>query len=318
VRSPARSAIALLALAGAATGVLWQLRGGEGPAGPATRSAVLVVVRLPSGPLVAAVASGGERSGSAIAIPTTSAVTVPGQGQSTVAEAAALPGAPAAAAMSNLLGVWIPHYAMMDASTLAARVDREGGLSLFEKHLDGRGVVSALGERGRSATWLEVMRALLWSADPWRPTDFTDVDHPATVDELLTSVGRPRVTPLPTSRVPGGVPQIDDARAQAILGAFGRTTSAPTPVVVLNGGGVPSVGQSAAAQLIPAGFRIVDSGNASSFGYRTTLVVASTEDDRAFAERAQAALGVGRVSVAGAPTGLASVTIVLGKDYRPA
>jgi hypothetical protein len=67
--------------------------------------------------------------------------------------------------------------------------------------------------------------------------------------------------------------------------------------------------------LIPAGFRIVVSENAATFDHRRTLVVASSPDDGAAAERAQAALGVGTVSVSGAATGVGDVTIVVGKDF---
>jgi LytR cell envelope-related transcriptional attenuator len=320
VRNPVRTVVALVALAGAATGLAWQLeRGGaDASARLPGRSELLVVVRLPSGPLVAAIVAGGDRNGAAITIPPSAMLTIPGQGQATVAEAAALPGPPAAAAISNLLGVWIPHYAITDGTTLAARIDREGGLSLFEQRLSGRGVLSALEEPGRLTTWREVLRALLWGADPWRASDFTDADDPALAGRLMTAVGRVAVTPLPTSRVPGGLLQIDDATSTPVLRAFGRATASPVPVVVLNGSGVPGVGEAAAARLIPAGFRVVDSGNASSFGHPRTLVVANTVEDRPLAERAQAALGVGSVSVAGVPSGLSAVTIVLGKDYRPA
>ena len=39
-------------------------------------------------------------------------------------------------------------------------------------------------------------------------------------------------------------------------------------------------------------------------------------EDRDAAEGAQAALGVGNVSVSGAPTGVGDVTIVVGKDFE--
>jgi LytR cell envelope-related transcriptional attenuator len=320
MRSSLRTVLALVALAGAATGLAWQVQRDHTDASvpPVARSSVLVVVRLPTGPLVAVIAAGGDAPGAVVTIPPSTPVTIPGQGQATVADAVALPGPPAAAAISNLLGVWIPHYAITDGTRLAARIDREGGLMVFDERLSGRGVLSALAGTARLTTWREVLRALLWDADPWRAGDFTDADDPALAARLVTAVGRVEVTPLPTSRVPGGALQIDDARAAPMLRPFGRRAATPVPVVVLNGSGVPGVGQDAAVRLIPAGFRIVESDNASSFGHPTTLVVANTADDQQLAERAQAALGVGRVSVAGVPSGLSSVTIVLGKDFRPA
>jgi hypothetical protein len=332
MRSSLRTVIALVALAGAATGLAWQVQRDHTDASvlPVARSSALVVVRLPTGPLVAVIAAGGDAPGAVVTIPPSTPLTIPGQGQATVADAAALPGPPAAAAISNLLGVWIPHYAITDGTKLAARIDREGGLMLFEERLSGRGVMSALGGTARLTTWREVLRALLWDADPWRAGDFTEADDPALVARVVTAVGRVEVTALPTSRVPGGALQIDDAKAASMLRPFGRRAATPVPVVVLNGSGVPGGGQGtarprvsagverAAARLIPAGFRIVESDNASSFGHPTTLVVANTVDEQQLAGRAQAALGVGRVSVAGAPSGLSAVTIVLGKDFPPA
>ncbi len=320
MRTPVRSVIALVALAAAATSVAWRFQRGHTDVSPepVVRSSVLLIVRLPSGPLLAAIAAGGHEPGAVVTIPPSTPLTIPGQGQATVADAAALPGPPAAAAISNLLGVWIPHYAITDGTGLAARIDREGGLALFEQRLSGRGVLSALDDPGRLATWLEVLRALLWDGDPWHSGDFTDADDPALAARLLTAARRVEATPLPTSRIPGGALQIDDVKAATMLGAFGHGAATPVPVVVLNGSGVPGVGQDAAARLIPAGFRIVESGNASSFGHPTTLVVANTVDEQRLAERAQAALGVGRVSVAGVPSGLSPVTIVLGKDFEPA
>jgi LytR cell envelope-related transcriptional attenuator len=320
MRSSLRTVIALVALAGAATGLAWQVQRDHTDASilPVARSSVLVVVRLPTGPLVAVIAAGGDAPGAVVTIPPSTPLTIPGQGQATVADAASLPGPPAAAAISNLLGVWIPHYAITDGTKLAARIDREGGLMLFEERLSGRGVLSALGGTARLTTWREVLRALLWDADPWRAGDFTEADDPALVARVVTAVGRVEVTALPTSRVPGGALQIDDAKAASMLLPFGRRAATPVPVVVLNGSGVPGLGQDAAARLIPAGFRIVESDNASSFGHPTTLVVANTVDEQQLAARAQAALGVGRVSVAGVPSGLSAVTIVLGKDFPPA
>jgi LytR cell envelope-related transcriptional attenuator len=314
-----RPVVALLALGAAATGLLFQVQrwGSSADATPVERSSVLLVVRLPAGPLMAAVAAGGGRPGTAVTVPPSVTLTVPGQGDGTAADAAQLPGPPAVAAASNLLGVWIPHYAITDGIQLAERIDREGGLSLFGERVSGRGVLSALAAPGRLATWREVVRALLWTPDPWRAQDFTDTDDVAAVERLLSAAGQVEVTPLPTHRIPGGLLEIDDRAAAAALAPFGRRASEPIPVIVLNGSGLPGVGQVAAERLIPAGFRIVSSGNASAFDHKVTLVVASGPDEQGLAVRAQAALGVGRVSVAGVPSGLASVTIVLGKDFAP-
>lgn len=311
---------ALLALAAVATGMLLQAdRSGPdaAAAGPDERSAVVLVLELPSGPLIAAVASGGGRAPSAIAIPAAVTLTIPGQGVGNAGEAALLPGPAAVTAISNLLGVWVPHYAFTDGRHLAAAVDRAGGIDVFGERLDGRGVLGALGAAGRLATWREVLRSVLSSVGTWRVTDLTQSDDGVGATHTLRAAAGVEVGSLPTSRASGGLMQIDGgATASVVADEFGGSGSEPVPVIVLNGNGAPGVGQAAAEALIPAGFRIVASGNASSFGHRVTLVVASAPEDQALAERAQEALGVGRVSEAGAPSGLADVTIVLGKDFE--
>lgn len=104
--------------------------------------------------------------------------------------------------------------------------------------------------------------------------------------------------------------------AHLVAELFGEPDRLPTAVIVLNGTGAPGVGESVAAHLIPAGFRVVVSQNASSFDHADTLVVANTADLRPVAERVRRLLGVGSVSVAGVPSGLGDVTIVVGRDYR--
>jgi hypothetical protein len=313
--------VALLALVGLGTGVWWQLGSSGSNAEPAwatiPRASLLLVVQLPNGPLAAAIAAGGDRPGVAIVVPPSAILTVPGQGDSTVADAVALPGPPAAAAISNLLGVWIDHYAITDSEHLIARIDREGGLAVFGERVSGRGVLSALGAPGRLATWREVVRALVWTRHPWRPADFADTDDASAAEAVLNAAGNVGVAALPTSRIPGGALEIDDAKAAAPLRAFGRAAAEPVPVVVLDGSGLPDVGRAAAERLIPAGFRIVSSGNASTLDHDRTLVVANGADVQDLAERARRSLGVGRVSVSAVPSGLAAVTIVLGKDFQP-
>ncbi len=77
------------------------------------------------------------------------------------------------------------------------------------------------------------------------------------------------------------------------------------------------LGGRAAERLIPAGFRVIATGNASSFDYAETLLATNGPEDRATADRAQEALGVGRVSVSAVPSGLADGAIVPGKDFGP-
>jgi hypothetical protein len=313
----ARTIVALFALVAVAASLVLQVdrAGSSGETTSVARSSVLLIVRLQDGPMAAAVAAGGDRPGAAIALPSSVSLTIPGQGEATVAQAATLPGPEAIAAVSNLLGVWISHYAITEGARLAERIDREGGLSVSGERMSGGEVVAALGEPDAVAAWREILGALLRDTGPWRADDVSEADDAVTVERLLSSAGEAPVTTLSTIEVPGGLSRIDDAGAAATLRAFGREAR-PIPAIVLNGNGVPGVGQDAAALLIPAGFRIASSGNASSFDHPVTLVVANRAEDQPAAERARAALGLGSVSVAAVPSGLASVTIVLGRDFH--
>jgi len=88
------------------------------------------------------------------------------------------------------------------------------------------------------------------------------------------------------------------------------------PVVVLNGSGLPGVGELVAERLIPEGFRVVVSENAASFDHDVTAIVVADEADRPLAERVRDSLGVGEVQVGGPASGLADVTVVVGRDLQ--
>ena len=86
------------------------------------------------------------------------------------------------------------------------------------------------------------------------------------------------------------------------------------PVIVLNGNGVPGIGEAVAEKLLPSGFRMAVSQNASDFDHPETLIVVGSPDDVALAERVRDLLGVGSVSVS-VGSGIAPVTVVIGKDF---
>jgi hypothetical protein len=85
-------------------------------------------------------------------------------------------------------------------------------------------------------------------------------------------------------------------------------------VIVLNGSGLPGVGELVAEQIVPDGFRVVVSQNAANFDHDETLVVVGSADDVALGERVRDLLGTGSVNVSVA-SGIAPVTIVVGKDF---
>jgi polyisoprenyl-teichoic acid--peptidoglycan teichoic acid transferase len=91
-------------------------------------------------------------------------------------------------------------------------------------------------------------------------------------------------------------------------------------VQILNGNGVPGIGQAVGDRLVPKGFRIVLNQNARRFDYATTQIVVYSDSSkaRALGDEIRAALGVGEVVVSRQSQSLVDVTIVVGKDFVPA
>jgi hypothetical protein len=123
------------------------------------------------------------------------------------------------------------------------------------------------------------------------------------------------ITTFPTTFVTGRTHVPDYELLDALMVSRFGTPGAPVPVLVQNGAGPPGLGADVAALIVPKGFRIVLSQNADDFDHRTTEVVASGESHVVDADRAQKALGVGVLGVTEVPSGLADVTIVIGKDF---
>lgn len=88
-------------------------------------------------------------------------------------------------------------------------------------------------------------------------------------------------------------------------------------VQILNGNGVPGIGEKVAERLSGENFRVILSGNARTLDYRRTLIVTydSSEKGQAVAERARDLIGVGEVQVSGQGQGIVDLTIVVGKDF---
>jgi len=127
--------------------------------------------------------------------------------------------------------------------------------------------------------------------------------------------GETRVEIMPSEVVGGSIlsvaqPDLDDLMTEL----YGATP--PQRAEVRNGNGSPGVGGDVAAQLIPAGFRIVLSENADTFDYKTTEVIANGTDNETEAAAALDAIGVGKITVSQVPSGLADVSVTVGQDYH--
>lgn len=131
------------------------------------------------------------------------------------------------------------------------------------------------------------------------------------------------LTTLPVEQVSVGGSELYSVDQEEVRALLADILSGIAPagdevkVQVLNGNGVPGIGQEVAERLIGAGFRVVLTGNAPRLNYEKTLVV--TYDDspeaQAVADRARELIGVGTVQVSAQQQGIVDLTIVIGKDY---
>jgi polyisoprenyl-teichoic acid--peptidoglycan teichoic acid transferase len=86
---------------------------------------------------------------------------------------------------------------------------------------------------------------------------------------------------------------------------------------VLNGNGVPGVGEQVAARLLDGGYRILVTGNAGSFDYETTRIIVHDDTDEQFAaaQDIQQRLGTGVIERSGTPQSVGDITIIVGADF---
>jgi hypothetical protein len=287
------------------------------PTAPAASGLALLVVRTEQGPLPAVVGSTGFGTTGALLIPPGILLVVPGQGESTVGDAVELPSREAATAVANLLGVWIEDHATIDTGRLEAIANETDGVEIGGDAANGQDVADMLAEPGAGGvSGLQIALEALLSADvAWAPTDLAEADHPGTVVRALSAAAGSNVATLQADEVASGVLRASpDQVTEALVEAFGGPATEAVPVIVLNGNGVPGIGEAVAERIIPGGFRVAVSQNASNFDHAETLIVVGSPDDVALAERVRDLLGVGSVSVS-VGSGIAPVTIVVGKDF---
>jgi LytR cell envelope-related transcriptional attenuator len=300
------------------------------PPEESTVAAVALSVTDAGHALLAAIAAGPRPS--VIALPPGVTVVLPGQGEVRTDEVSSLTGPSVQVGLSNVLGVWIDHYAVMNLNALGGVVDRAGGIQPDlpdsvtidgvevgpgPTPLDGHGVGVLLAEEvpDSFARWRSVLVALLDERPSLLPSDLAEVDDPGGVQTIFQGAGNAKLLGFPIESIAGAARVPGYEALDAILSrAWG--SAAPTPVILQNGSGVPGVGEEAARLLIPEGFRIALSQNANTFDHATTEIVAQGEDALPAAKRAHRALGVGQVGVTDIPSGIGDITIVVGKDFR--
>ncbi|MET0801394.1 MAG: LCP family protein [Actinomycetota bacterium] len=330
------------ALVVAATGLWLVRRGDEGAAAttdggsddPSTPSETrLLALQVEGGPapLLAVIGAPGTETPIVMPVPAELTIVVPGQGETSAPGVAALPGDSMRVALSNMTGVWIHDFAVLSLRELAVMIDAGGGASVTlpssyptENGVLGPGDVTLSGPQAKAflagatddagVRWEILLGGMLERSLSLPSVSSIETDDADAVSETLAAAQGAEVFDIPTEPVTGDViipvyPILDE-RLTTALG-----TPAPVPTIVQNGSGEPGVGEAVAASIIPAGFRVVLSQNAQSFDVATTNIFANGVDHEADANRAKAALGVGRVRVSQVPSGVGDITIVVGKDF---
>ena len=284
---------------------------------PAPSGLALIVVATEHGLLPAVVGTTGFGTTGALVISPGTLLVVPGQGESTVGDAVELPPRQAATALGNLLGVWIEDHATIDTGRLEAIANETDGVEIGGDAANGQDVADMLAEPGAAGvSGLQIALEALLSADvAWAPSDLAEAERPGTVVRALSAAAGSNVATLQADEVASGILRASpDQVTEALVEAFGGPATAAVPVIVLNGNGVPGIGEAVAERIIPGGFRVAVSQNASDFDHPETRIVVGSPDDAALAERVRDLLGVGSVSVS-VGSGIAPVTIVVGKDF---
>lgn len=123
-------------------------------------------------------------------------------------------------------------------------------------------------------------------------------------------IDRSRVDELVAERLAGS--QVGE-RSEAGERGVGRDLQ------ILNGSGEPGIGQQVAGRLVPAGFRVVLTGNAATFDRQRTRILVYSEDprQRRIAREVRDLLGVGVIQRSPVSQSVVDLTVVVGEDFPP-
>lgn len=88
-------------------------------------------------------------------------------------------------------------------------------------------------------------------------------------------------------------------------------------VDILNGNGIPGIGQAVASKLDPAEFQVVNNANADNFEHPDTVILIYDTGNEMVnnARKITKALGLGRIEARPPNQDVVDITIVVGKDY---
>ena len=155
-------------------------------------------------------------------------------------------------------------------------------------------------------------------------SDASPTDHAQFFTGLARLPGTERtLANLPVEQVSVGGDELYDVDKDQVAAFISETIGSVEPledeirVQILNGNGVPGIGQEVAEKLVGEGYRVLLSGNAQRLDYFKTRIVTydSSEGGLDAAERARELLGVGEVQISSQGQGIVDLTVVVGRDF---
>jgi hypothetical protein len=327
-------ALAFAVGAAGAAGVLFfrqdeqtaELSPGGAPVGEQSVVAWTVWNETPPGAaFVAILGSGGGREPVALGVPTYTVVSIPGHGLGTVADAARTGDADlVSTTVQNLVQVPLDAAVVTTATDLRGLVDRAGGIDVGSEHFTGRQAAAYLfkgpeeSPELRFLRWQEIVAGILAAVEA-RPDALQGI-IPVEAAPMFAAAATEEtdVVALPVQDVGAGLARPVTESVEALIAerfVVAGQTDGVVRLVVLNGNGIPGIGEAVTRALVPAGFRLVSSQNAPAFDVKTTTIIASTEEFLDEARLARELLGVGDVYLGEQPTGVADVSVVIGRDF---
>jgi LytR cell envelope-related transcriptional attenuator len=327
-------------------GLVWGLTAGgviggdpEPPANVADQQLTILAYRgeQTEGIAVLATSTSGVRDPVILAVPTNVIATRPGHGTGPLGEALAGGEAVAKTTLANLLGLSIQragiltpesmaelgdavHTITVDLGTRVQILSRQVGPG--ETKLSGEEVAAYLdGTRDGLEAGLRYQEVLVGLIVAARANPSALQTAVETADDgFATAVAAvdpaTLIEELPVNDAGSGIASLDTEDAEALIDElFAHGTDEVASVVLLNGNGIPGIGAALGDRIVPAGFRVVVSTNAMNFDFEETHIVVRDEELLDEGRRLRSLLGVGRVSVGEASTGLADITVLIGKDF---
>jgi hypothetical protein len=318
---------------------------------PLPSSAVVVQQDAQGGAvsLTLLVANPADGGGHVVLVPPATMTEVPSFGLDAVGKSLGL-GGPALlqVTLENLLGVRLPAAVVVGDAQLAGFVQPAGPLDVVlptrVEQTDGRGAVTVLWSEGPATIAPgDVPRFLstrgqgndlarlarhqsFWTAwlarvahDPALATGL-----PPELGRVVRSLSAGAVSyeTLPVQAVDAGTggEEVYRVRQADLDQLVGQLMPGVPPgrvrVQVLNGTGTIGAASRVAQRLVPAGARVVLSGNADSFAYAQTQIVFYDRSRQQAAARVRQALGTGRLVLSRQPLDVVDVTVVVGKDFN--